>query len=70
MGNKKLRPLGEILLEMEPLLLEMVYDHDLQHGDMLNLLRGYLEVHCPDAREEYESDGSSPVFYYGPRENK
>jgi len=60
---RKIRPLGEVMLDMEPLILEMV-EHDIQHGDILNLIRGYLEVHCPDAREEYE-DGSHPIFYYG-----
>lgn len=63
---KKLRPLGTILLEMEPLILEMVVKHDLQHGDILNLVRGYLEVHCPGAKEEYE-DGYDVEFYYGPK---
>lgn len=61
----KRRKLGDVLLDMEPLLLEMV-DHDLQHGDILNLVRGYLEVHAPGAKEEYE-DGTEPEFYYGPK---
>lgn len=61
---KKRRPLGDVTADMEPLLLEMVYNHDLQWGEILNLVRGYLEVHCPDAQEEYD-DGSRPVFYYG-----
>lgn len=63
---KKPRRLGDILLDIEPLLLEMVDSHDLQHGDILNLIRGYLEVHTPDSREEY-TDGGSPEFYYGPK---
>lgn len=61
----KIRRLGDILLDMEPLILEMVDGHDLQHGDILNLVRGYLEVHCPNAKEEYE-EGGHPEFYYGP----
>lgn len=61
---KKIRPLGQILLEIEPLILEMVEEHDLQYGDILNLIYGYLEVHCPDAREKY-LDNTSPRFYYG-----
>lgn len=60
----KLRPLGDILLEIEPLLLELVESHDLQWGDVFALLRGYLEVHLPDAQEEY-LDGTRPEFYYG-----
>ena len=62
--KKKIRPIGDILLEMEPLILEMI-DHNLQWGDILNMVRGYLEVHCPDAQEEYE-EGGNPKFYYGP----
>ena len=60
----KIRPIGDILLEMEPLILEMI-DHKLQWGDILNLVRGYLEVHCPGAQEEYD-EGGNPKFYYGP----
>lgn len=62
---KKIRPLGHITTDLEPLLLEMVNDHDLQHGEILNIIRGYLEIHCPEAREEYLG-GGYPVFYYGP----
>lgn len=54
------------MMDLEPLILEMVEVHDLQHGDVLNLIRGYLEIHCPGAKEEYE-DGSEIIFYYGPR---
>jgi hypothetical protein len=51
---------------MEPLISEMVEDHDLQHGEVLNIMRGYLEIHYPENKEVY-GDGSSPEFYYGPR---
>lgn len=67
MASKKLRPLGDILLDMEPLIMEMAEGHDLQHGDILNLVRGYLDVHLPGAREVYADDESSPEFYYGPK---
>jgi len=59
----KLRKLGDVLLDMEPLILEMV-DHGLEYGDILNLVYGYLEVHAPGAKEEY-TDGTHPVFFYG-----
>jgi hypothetical protein len=65
MAKKKLRPLGHTLLDLEKLLLEMTVDHDLQWGDVLNLVRGYLEVHVPGAQEQYTA-GGSPIFYYGP----
>lgn len=64
--KQKVRPLGEVLLELEPLLLEMIEKHDLQTGDVLNLVYGYLEVHCPNAKEEY-LNGDHPIFYYGPK---
>ncbi len=63
----KLRTAGKVLLDIEPLLVELV-DHDLQHGEILNLIRGYLEIHCPEAKERYV-DGGSPMFYYGPKED-
>lgn len=66
---KKPRPLGDIMLDLEPLLLEMVESHDLQYGDILNLVYGYLEVHAPDAKEVYVR-GGSPEFYYGPKRRK
>lgn len=65
--KKRIRPLGDILLDHEKLMLEMTEDHGLQWGDILNLVRGYLEVHCPGAQEHYTS-GGNPVFYYGPKE--
>lgn len=58
------RPLGDITGELEPLLLEMVESHELQVGEILNLIYGYLRVHTPGAFEVYE-DNSNPVFYYG-----
>lgn len=67
--DKVIRPLGDILLDLEPLILEMVEKHDLQWGDILNLIYGYLEVHCPGAREEYIK-GGHPRFYYGPKKKK
>lgn len=67
MGRPKIRKLGEVLLDMEPLLLEMVDIHHLQWGDILNLVKGYLEVHAPHSQEIY-TKGGSPVFYYGPKE--
>lgn len=61
----KLRPLGHITQDMELLISEMIDGHDLQHGEVLNLIRGYLEIHYPGAKEEYEV-GGHPEFYYGP----
>lgn len=54
---------------MEPLLEELVDDHDLQWYDVLYNIYGWLSVHRPEAREEY-LDGTNPVFepFYGPKE--
>ena len=62
--GKKIRPLGKITSDLEPLILEMVEDHDMQWGEILSLIHGYLLIHCPGAQEEYK-DGSNPIFYYG-----
>lgn len=66
-ADKSIRPLGDILLEMEPLIQEAMDSHDLQWGDMLSLIYGYLMVHYPYAEEEYEDD-TRPVFWYGHRD--
>lgn len=63
----KARPMGDIMLDLENLVTEMVETHDLQWGDILSLVHGYLMVHNPGAREEYV-EGGHPVYYYGPQE--
>lgn len=63
-----LRPLGDILLDMEPLLIEMCDQHELQWGDVLGLVFSYMQIHLPGAQETYSEDGSHPIMYYGPRE--
>jgi len=65
----KLRPLGKNLLDLEEVITEMVEVHDLQHGDVLALVKSYLDIHHPHAQEEYE-DGSDVEFYYGPKRSK
>ena len=67
MSNKRKKPrkTGEILLDLEVLIDELVDGQELQWGDILNLVHGHLVVHRPDAQEQYV-DGDSPVFYYGP----
>lgn len=67
MGKRRLRPVGDVLTDLEPFLLELGVTHALQHGEILNLVRGYLEIHIPGGVEEYE-DGSKPIFFYGSTE--
>lgn len=63
-----MRPAGQILLEMEELRNELLDDHDMQWGDLIYELYGWLEIHRPDAREQY-LDGSHPKLFYGPEES-
>lgn len=65
--TKQLRPMGCITLEMEKLLEEMTEDHDLQWGEVLGLVHTWLQIHAPQAQEEYVGSNNSPIFYYGPR---
>ena len=58
MANKKLRPLGDVTMDMEPLLFEMSIDHDLQHGEVLAKIYSWLKIHVPNQGEEYMSGGS------------
>jgi len=64
MSGKRLRPLGAITSDLELLLLELTEQHQCQWGEVLHLVHGYLQVHCPHAREEYV-EGGHPEFYYG-----
>ena len=60
-----MRRLGDITLDLEVLITEMIDDHDLQWGEILGLVFTNLQIHRPDAQEEYDA-GGSPIFYYGP----
>lgn len=62
----KLRPLGTVLLDLETIIAEMVEGHDLQFGDVLALVYAHLEVHHPEAREEYVDGAPPPRLFYGP----
>lgn len=62
-----LRPAGEVLLEMEPLLFELVQDHEIQKGELLALISRWVDIHYPSAIEVYEDD-SVPVEFYGSAE--
>lgn len=55
------------MLDLEPLIEELIYEHDLQWSDVLGLVYAYLMAHCPSARETYIDDGSHPQYYYGPK---
>ena len=61
----KLRPLGQVTLDLEVILEEMVDSHELQMGEILAIVKAWVEIHRPDALEIYE-DGSNPFYFYGP----
>lgn len=63
-----MRKLGDLIFDLEDLVTEMVEDHDLQRGDILALVKNYIDVHFPESVEVYEDDNSSPIYFYGPRE--
>ncbi len=62
--RKSIRALGSILLDMEPLLFELTESHELQRGEILSLIKTWIDIHYPGAIEIYE-DGSSPEYRYG-----
>lgn len=64
MKKKKLRRLGDITQDLEPLLQEMAIDHDMQIHEIMAIVLKYLQMHCPDSIEEF-TDGTRPVHYYG-----
>lgn len=61
--KKKIRSVGKILLDIEPLLEELTDDHDMQWGDVLGLVYMWLQVHAPESQEVY-LDGSKPILKY------
>ncbi len=67
--KKPLRPMGEILLDLETILEEMVDEHQLQAGDILYDVYGWIETHRPEALERYTMDSSNPVLRYRHRDD-
>lgn len=61
---KKLRPLGQITDDLEPLLTELTTNHKMQIHEVLGIVYGYLLAHCPNSIENYV-DGTKPIYYYG-----
>ena len=55
------------LFELEDLLHKLTEMHGLQHGEILHLVYGNLQIHFPESIETYE-DGTNPVFYYTHRD--
>lgn len=66
----KKRTIGKLLLELEELLDEAIDVHELQTGDILSLIFSHLQVHRPDAFEEYTDGTGRPEMYYGVKRGK
>lgn len=56
----------EVMLIMDK-CYERLTDRGWQFGDVLYNVWGWLNIHAPQAREEY-MDGSHPEFKYGPKD--
>lgn len=55
----------EVMLIMDK-CYERLTNRGWQFGDVLYNVWGWLNIHAPQAREEY-MDGTHPEFYYGPK---
>lgn len=68
--KKKLRPMGDILLEMEPLYRELMLGHKLQYSDLYGVMRQYDKTHGMDETcLEHYTDGTVPIFFYGHKDD-
>lgn len=65
--GKKIRPFGLVSINFKNLISEMKKNQKMTDKEIYELVYSYLEIHCPDSREEYV-DGGNPLFYYGPKE--
>lgn len=64
--TKKLRPLGHVLLDMEPLYRELMLGHQLQRSDVIGLMLQYDETHgLTQSVLETFMDGTKAVTYHG-----
>jgi hypothetical protein len=64
MTKKKLRPLGHITQDLEPLYQEMAWEHELQAHEMLGIQHSYIKSHLDASLERY-NDGTDPIYFYG-----
>jgi len=59
---KNIRPVGDIMIDMEKLLYELHIDHDMQHGEVIYGINGWQKIHVPDQMEPYD-DGTKPMLH-------
>lgn len=61
--KKKIRPLGNITSDLEPLWFELLTEHDLQRHEVIGLFLQWAQTHM--LGEERYTDGTRPTLYYG-----
>lgn len=59
--KKKIRPMGDITADLEPLYFEMLLDHKMQRHEVIGLFLQWAETHMLGL--EHYTDGSHPIFY-------
>jgi hypothetical protein len=64
--KKKIRPLGKISDDIEPLLEEMVDDHEMQAQEIIANVLSWLQAHRPECFPIYD-DGSILVVTMEPK---
>lgn len=81
--KKKLRPVGEIMCDMEKLLFELHLPeeeggHDMQHQEVLGIVHWWQRSHVPGQEPKYTDETLVPEFkmkigwipHYGPTKRK
>ena len=63
-----MKTINELMFEIEQTVSDMIYKQDMQKGEVLALVEQYINVHHPEAIEEYSQDGTNPIYFYGPLE--
>lgn len=58
-----MRPLGQITDDLEPLLYEILEDHELQRYEVVALINDFIKVHYPDALENPTEGGKFIIEY-------
>lgn len=61
--KKSIRPLGDIMTDMEPFLFEMHVDHDLQTQELVGLLLTWSTTHFAKQIPKYNDVTLVPALY-------
>lgn len=59
----KIRACGAVTCDMEPLLEELVDDHELQAHEIVGLIFNWIAVHRPDAIERQLDQSVAGIPY-------